>query len=226
VRHGLTLGEIVAWRAEVESVPRELLQIVGVSGISREEHASAWDRPFVLPSPNMPTYETALVYPGGCLVEGTNLSEGRGTTRPFELVGAPWLDGPRLADECNRLSYPGFRARAVTFQPTFQKHSGRVCAGVQIHVTDPGTFRPYATYLALLAAAWAQAPELFAFRTEMYEFRDDVPAFDLLTGDAEAREQILRGDSPADVAGTLASVDDADRAIVTQAVDAARARRI
>jgi uncharacterized protein YbbC (DUF1343 family) len=174
----------------------------------------------------MPAYETALVYPGGCLVEGTNLSEGRGTTRPFEIVGAPWLDAVRLAHDLQALSLPGFRARPVTFLPTFQKHAGHLCGGVQIHVTDARTFRPMATYLALVALAHAQDPERFAFRTEKYEFRDDVPAFDLLTGDAEARERITRGERPGDVAEAIAGVDDADRSIVGEAIEAGRVRRI
>ncbi len=226
VRHSLTLGEMVAWRAEVEDVPHEQVKILAIAGLAREEHASAWDRPFVAPSPNMPSYLTALVYPGGCLVEGTNLSEGRGTTRPFEIVGAPWIDGARLADDLHALALPGLRARPLTFQPMFQKHAGSSCGGVQIHVTDPAVFRPVATYLALVTLARSQAPDRFAFRTEKYEFRDDMPAFDLLTGDAEARERILRGDSPRDVAESIAAVDDADRSVFVDALKAARVRRI
>jgi uncharacterized protein YbbC (DUF1343 family) len=226
VRHGLTLGEIVAWRAEVEGMPREAVGVVGVSGLDRARHAPEWDRPMVMPSPNMPSYETALVYPGGCLVEGTNLSEGRGTTRPFEIVGAPWIDGHRLAADLHALSLPGFRARPVTFQPTFQKHAKQPCGGVQIHVTEPVRFRPYATYLALVALARAQDPDRFAFRTEKYEFVDDVPAFDLLTGGAEARERIARGEPALEVAGAVAAVDDADRAIVADAIRAGQARAI
>ena len=226
VRHGLTVGEIVAWRAEVEHVPAEQVRVLGAAGLDRAEHATAWDRPFVMPSPNMPTYDTALVYPGGCLVEGTNLSEGRGTTRPFEIVGAPWIDGARIAEDLHRLSLPGFRARALTFRPTFHKHAGSICGGVELHVTDAGTFQPYATYLALLALAHAQDPSRFAFRTEAYEFRDDVPAFDLLTGSAEGRERIARGDPPLDIARDLSAVDAADRAIVAEAVEAGRARSI
>jgi uncharacterized protein YbbC (DUF1343 family) len=226
VRHGLTLGEIVAWRADVERLPPEAVRVVGVAGLAREEHATAWDRPFVMPSPNMPSYDTALVYPGGCLLEGTNLSEGRGTTRPFEIVGAPWIDGVRLADELNALAMPGFRARPVTFRPTFQKHAGHVCGGVQVHVTDARAFRPYAAYVALVALARAQDPERFAFRTESYEFRADVPAFDLLTGDADARERMVRGEPAGEVARAVASVSDADRAIVRDAVEACRGRRV
>ncbi|HEY3822332.1 MAG TPA: DUF1343 domain-containing protein [Polyangiaceae bacterium] len=226
VRHALTLGEMVAWRAEVEKLPAEAVRVLGIAGLDRGEHASGWDRPFVMPSPNMPAYETALVYPGGCLVEGTNLSEGRGTTRPFELVGAPWLEGAKLAHDLHALSFPGFRARPVTFLPTFHKHAGRLCGGVQIHVTDPRAFRPVATYLALVALAHAQDPARFVFRTEKYEFRDDVPAFDLLTGDGEARERITRGDRAAEVAEAVAAVDDADRTMVGEAVEAGRVRRI
>jgi uncharacterized protein YbbC (DUF1343 family) len=226
VRHSLTLGEVVAWRAQVERLPPELLRVVSVAGLERDEHAPSWDRPFVPPSPNMPTYATALVYPGGCLLEGTNLSEGRGTTRPFEIVGAPWLDGSRLADDLHALALPGMRARPLTFQPGFQKHAGTICGGVQIHVTDPAVFRPMATYLALVTLARAQAPDRFAFRTDEYEFRDDVPAFDLLTGDAEARERIERGDSARDVAEAIAGVDEADRAIVLEAIDALRPRKV
>ncbi len=226
VRHSLTLGEIVAWRAEAEKLAPELVRVVAITGLERDEHATAWDRAFVPPSPNMPTYATALVYPGGCLLEGTNLSEGRGTTRPFEIVGAPWLDGARLADDLHALALPGMRARPLTFLPGFQKHAGNVCGGVQIHVTEPLAFRSMATYLALVTLAYAQAPERFVFRTEKYEFRDDVPAFDLLTGDSEARERILRGDSPQHVADAIASVDDADRAVVLEAKDAGRVRKI
>jgi uncharacterized protein YbbC (DUF1343 family) len=226
VRHALTLGEIVAWRAEVERVPKELLQLVPVAGIAREEHAPAWDRPFVMPSPNMPSYDTALVYPGGCLIEGTNLSEGRGTTRPFEIVGAPWIDGVRLAASLHSDQLPGMRARPLTFLPTFHKHANVVCGGVQVHVTDPARFRPYATYLALVAHAMRQDPTRFAFRTEKYEFRDDVPAFDLLTGDPEVRGKIVRGDRVSDVVRYAAEVDAADRAIFAEAVEAGRARAV
>ncbi len=226
IRHGLTLGEIVAWQADVARVPAQLVRIVGASGIDRADHATAWDRPFVMPSPNMPSYETALVYPGGCLIEGTNLSEGRGTTRPFEIVGAPWIDGARLAERLHALGLPGFRARPLTFSPTFHKQRGETCGGVQVHVTDPVTFRPVRTYLALVALAHAQDTDRFRFRTEAYEFRDDVPAFDLLTGSSEARERILRGDPAIDLARAVATVDDADRAIVAEAVEAGHARSI
>jgi uncharacterized protein YbbC (DUF1343 family) len=226
VRHSLTLGEVVGWRAELEKLEPAAVRVLAVTGLGRDEHASAWDRPFVMPSPNMPTYETALVYPGGCLLEGTNLSEGRGTTRPFEVVGAPWIDGMRWAEELHALLLPGFRARPVTFEPTFHKHAGVTCGGVQIHVTDTRAFRPVATYLALVALAHELDPGRFVFRTAKYEFRDDVPAFDLLTGSSEARERILRGDRALDVIRAVAAVDEVDRALVAEAIEAGRKRRI
>lgn len=226
IRHSLTLGEIVAWRAEVEAVAPDLVQVLAVGGLDRQEHVPDWDRAFVAPSPNMPRYETALVYPGGCLVEGTNLSEGRGTTLPFEIVGAPWIDGARLAVALHALKLPGYRARPITFQPSFHKHAGHVCGGVQIHVTDADEFRAVATYLALVTLAQNQKPDAFEFRTASYEFRDDVPAFDLLTGDAEARERILRGDDPLQVAGAISTVDASDHVLITSAFELGRGRRI
>jgi len=114
IRHGLTLGEIVTWRARREGFS-ELVEVLSVSDLDSKLHASRWDRPFVMPSPNMPTYETALVYPGGCLLEGTNLSDGRGTTRPFEITGAPWVNGKKLASDLVATGLPGFVARPMTF---------------------------------------------------------------------------------------------------------------
>ncbi len=222
VRHALTLGEIVAWRAHVEGIPRGLVEIARVLDLARDVHADAWDRPFVMPSPNMPTYATALVYPGGCLIEGTNLSEGRGTTRPFEIVGAPFLDGEALARDLHATGLSGFTARPLTFLPMFQKHAGRICGGVQIDVRDARNFRPYATYLALVAIARRLGGESFAFRTERYEFIDDIPAFDLLTGNAEARTRIEAGDDPRAIAEELSCVSASDDAACDEALRAAQ----
>ncbi|MFO0666217.1 MAG: DUF1343 domain-containing protein [Polyangiaceae bacterium] len=205
IRHGLTLGEVVRWRAREEKLPPESVEVVEVLGWQRDAEAPSCDRPFVMPSPNMPDYLTARVYPGACLLEGTNLSEGRGTTRPFELVGAPWLDGERLAGELMKTGLPGFTARPVSFRPMFQKHGGRDCGGIYVHVTD-GRFRSVATYAALIACAYSQNREHFRFRTERYEFRDDVPALDLLCGGPHVREAIVRGDSPREVAEYLSQV--------------------
>ena len=216
VRHGLTLGEIVAWRAEREGY-RELVEVLEVDGLAPEAHASSWDRDFVLPSPNMPTYDTALVYPGGCLLEGTNLSDGRGTTRPFEITGAPWVDGKRLAQGLVATGLPGFFPRPLGFEPTFHKHAKQSCGGVQIHVTDASTFRPFATYVALIALAHHASPSDFRFRTERYEFVDDIPAFDLLTGSAETRERILAGEDPRAIADAVALPGDEERAVFAEA---------
>ncbi|MBS2017254.1 MAG: DUF1343 domain-containing protein [Deltaproteobacteria bacterium] len=206
IRHALTLGDIVTWRAKVEGYA-ELVLVLSVEGLAKGAHATAWDRPFVMPSPNMPTYETALVYPGGCLLEGTNLSDGRGTTRPFEITGAPWIDGKELAARLAATGLPGFVARPLGFEPTFHKHAKQSCGGVQIHVTDARRFRPVATYVALIAIAHHLAPNDFRFRTEKYEFVDTIPAFDLLTGSAEARERILAGDDPKAIAEMVSRCD-------------------
>ncbi len=216
IRHGLTLGEIVAWRAKVEGY-EDIVTVVRASGLDRAAHAPAWGRPFVMPSPNMPTYDTALVYPGGCLLEGTNLSDGRGTTRPFELTGAPWVDGERLARGLEATGLGGFIARATSFEPTFHKHGRQMCGGVQIHVTDPSAFRPVATYVALVALAHHAHPEHFRFRTEKYEFVDDIPAFDLLTGSAACRERILAGDDARAIAEDASAIGDEERAVVEEA---------
>lgn len=220
IRHGLTLGQIVGWRARVEGF-ESILTIVGARGAGamsdRRSHATAWDRPFVMPSPNMPTYDTALVYPGGCLLEGTNLSEGRGTTRPFEIVGAPWLDERKLARDLEATRLPGFIARPISFEPTFHKHARTSCRGVQIHPTDPQVFRPVATYTALIALAHQQDEERFAFRTEKYEFVDNIPAFDLLTGSDRARKAILAKESPRDIAELVSAVGPAELGVLEEA---------
>jgi uncharacterized protein YbbC (DUF1343 family) len=225
VRHGMTVGEIVAWFAARDGLslgPAGEVSVVPVTGGGRERMAPDWDRPFVMTSPNMPTFATALVYPGGCLVEGTNLSEGRGTTLPFEMVGAPFVDGVRLARELTATGLPGFVARPITYQPTFHKFAMQVCGGVQIHPTDRRTFRPYATYLAMIALIAQHAPEAFRFRTERYEYVDDVPAFDLLTGSARTREAILAGEDPRALAEAASKVDGGCTQAITEAEEAVR----
>ncbi|RYE94624.1 MAG: DUF1343 domain-containing protein [Myxococcales bacterium] len=224
VRHGLTVGEVVALflaRDGLALGPDGACSVLTADGLPDAADGRHWDRPFVLTSPNMPTLDTALVYPGGCLLEGTNLSEGRGTTRPFELVGAPWLDARRLAAALGRSGLGGFEARPVSFTPTFDKHRGQACQGVQIHPTDRAAFRPYAVYLALIGLARQHHPEHFAFRTEAYEFVDDIPAFDLLTGDDRARRALEAGEDPIAVARERSVCDldpgDEARAALTRA---------
>jgi uncharacterized protein YbbC (DUF1343 family) len=192
---------------------------VSTLGWERFRTANAWDRAFVLPSPNMPTVETALVYPGGCLLEGTNLSEGRGTTVPFQMVGAPFLRSHELAESLRDAALPGVLARPVSFRPTFDKFSGEICRGVMLHVTDSASFRPVTTYLTLIALARAQAPDAFALRTSPYEFETTIPAFDLLTGSAEARNALLSGASASALVDLTAPVSPEWRDVIVAAED-------
>ena len=130
-----------------------------MEGWRREMYADETGLPWVMPSPNMPTLDTAIVYPGTVLFEGTMLSEGRGTTRPFELVGAPWIDAERFAREMNALGLPGVHFRPAVFEPTFQKHAKQPCGGCQIHVTDRAAFRPVLTGAALIQMFRRANPE-------------------------------------------------------------------
>jgi uncharacterized protein YbbC (DUF1343 family) len=215
VRHGLTIGELcrlvaagMPWGVPRFAAPLDVdLTVVPMQGWRRAMTFADTGLPWVMPSPNMPTPDTALVYPGLCLFEATNLSEGRGTTRPFELVGAPFLDGYRWADGLPPL--PGVRMRPLSFRPTFHKFAGRPCGGVQLHVIDRGIFRPYLTGLALIAAARTLAPDQFRWRSEPYEFVADPPAIDLLTGSDEARRAIDAGADVRDLAAAYAPFERA-----------------
>jgi uncharacterized protein YbbC (DUF1343 family) len=203
VRHGLTIGEVarlrlpgMPWGGARFARPIEGdLTVVPMRGWRRAMNFVEAGLPWVMPSPNMPTPATALVYPGQCLFEATNLSEGRGTTRPFEIVGAPFLDGydwvAALTEMARKeLPLPGVRFRPLSFRPTFHKFAGRSCGGVQLHVSDRATFRPYATGIALIASAHRLAPAEFRWRTEPYEFVADPPAIDLLTGGGDVRRAV------------------------------------
>ena len=191
-RHGMTLGELARLYNGTFGVGCEL-DVVACEGWSRNAYHDECGLPWVMPSPNMPTPDTALVYPGMCLLEGTNLSEGRGTTRPFELFGAPFIDGDRLARELRRHDLPGVLFRPCVIEPAFHKFKGERCGALQLHVTDRRAFEPYRTGLAVLVAAHELWPESFAWRTEPYEFRADVPAIDLLTGSPAVRQAIDGG---------------------------------
>jgi uncharacterized protein YbbC (DUF1343 family) len=192
VRHGLTVGELAGMYREERGLDLALT-VIPCRGWRRGMYQRDTGLPWIFPSPNMPTPETALVYPGMCLFEGTNLSEGRGTTRPFELFGAPWIDGERLAETLAEDRLPGARFRPVRFVPAWDKHAGERCQGVEVAVVDREAFRPFRTGVACVAAARAQDPGRFRWRTEPYEFVDRVPAFDLLCGSAREREAIERG---------------------------------
>jgi uncharacterized protein YbbC (DUF1343 family) len=220
IRHSMTIGELLchlAAQAGMPLGPQGALSVLRPAGWERLRTAQAWGRPFVPPSPNLPTLETALVYPGACLVEGTNLSEGRGTTLPFQTVGAPFIDGERLATDLLAQGVPGAWVRPITFKPTFDKHAGQVCQGVMLHVTDPGIFRPVATYVALIALARAQAPEQFQFIERPYEFESTRIAFDLLTGSSQARLSILANARVSETVELVAPVAPAWRETVEEA---------
>jgi uncharacterized protein YbbC (DUF1343 family) len=191
-RHGMTIAELAAYLNETHALGADLT-VVPMDGWRRHMLWEDTELPWVAPSPNMPTPDTARVYPGGCLLEGTNLSEGRGTTRPFEWVGAPYLDGARLAAALERRGLPGVRFRPVGFEPAFHKWKGRVCGGVQVHVTDWDRFRSYTTYLALIIEARRQAPRAFRWKRPPYEFQWKKLPIDLLCGGETTRRAIERG---------------------------------
>lgn len=219
VRHGMTLAEIVRMTLdERNKVGLEGLCTLEVQGWSRSWLFHECDLPWVMPSPNMPTLLTALVYPGQCLFEGTLMSEGRGTTRPFELFGAPWVDGKDWLARLDRDLCPGLAFRPVVFEPTFQKHAGLHCGGLQIHVQAPYQVQSFASSCALLAAAYAQslarqpapvpgalaakgaqglkdAARRFEWRSETYEFVSEHPAIDMLAGGPSLRHAIETKDA-------------------------------
>ena len=215
VRHGLTIGEMarliargLPWGPPPFDRPLDVdLTVVEMQGWSRVMSFDETGLPWVLPSPNMPTLDTAFVYPGQCLVEGTNLSEGRGSTRPFEIVGAPFLDGARWAADFAACDLPGVRLRPLSFRPTFHKFAGQSCGGVQLHVTDRRAWRPYRAGIALLATARAQAPAGFRWRTEPYEFVTSPIAIDLLNGTDAVRVALEAGAPLADVVAPFAAFE-------------------
>lgn len=206
VRHGLTLGELVRLEASRRGWDVAGLRVLPVEGWRREATFEETGLPWIAPSPNMPTPTTALVYPGGCLVEGTALSEGRGTTRPFQLVGAPGLDPIRLADRLEAAGLPGVRFVPTYFRPGFQKHAGALCGGVELIVTDPVAFPSLRSGVELLAACRRVLGDAFAWREAAYEFVSDRPAIDLLAGGPALRRAIDAGDAGRrDLDGWIAS---------------------
>ena len=201
VRHGLTIGEVarlvragIPWGGPRFASPLDLdLTVVPMQGWRRRDSFEATELPWIMPSPNMPTVDTAFVYPGLCLIEATNLSEGRGTTRPFEIIGAPFLDGHRLAERLASYQLGGVAFRSLAFRPSFHKFAGQVCGGIQVHVTDRACFEPYRSGLAILRELYALCGDGFRWRGEPYEFVSDRPAIDLLTGSDAIRTGIERG---------------------------------
>lgn len=185
IRHGMTPGEL-ARMFRSENGLRVDLQIVPLRSWKRHMWFDQTGLPWVPPSPNMPTRETAAVYPGSCLIEGTNLSEGRGTTKPFELIGAPWLNGTELARRMNALSLPGVRFRPQVFNPAFSKYEGKTCSGLQVHVTDRNLFEPIRSVLYLLSSIRMLHPNRLHFND----------SFDRLAGNSWVREKLEQGESP------------------------------
>jgi uncharacterized protein YbbC (DUF1343 family) len=191
MRHGLTMGEMTLCLNELMGIGAEV-EVVRMNGWQRSMLWPETRRAWVPPSPNLPRIEAALVYPGQVLLEGTNLSEGRGTTTPFELFGAPWLDPHRLLAALDPIDMPGVTLRPLRFCPGFHKFQGQSCGGLFLHVTDPGNYRPYATTLALLAAISELWPGEFQLRGPPYEYETEKMPLDMLTG-GDAVRQALDG---------------------------------
>ena len=192
MRHGMTIGELARLFNDAFGLGADL-DVVAMEGWTRAQFTDDTDVPWVMPSPNMPTLDTAVVYPGTVLFEGTMLSEGRGTTRPFELVGAPWVDAERFADTMNGLGLPGAFFRPAVFEPTFQKHARTSCGGCQIHVTDRRRFTPLRTGVALIDQFRRSDPRAFAWRQPPYEYEHHKLPIDILAGSSTLRTQIESG---------------------------------
>lgn len=213
-RHGMTLAEIVRLELDRAKVGQDRLSWVCVEGWDGRPRSTR-RRPFVAPSPNMPSIDAAWLYPGLCLIEGTELSEGRGTTRPFQLIGAPFVEPAPLVDRlqalASRSGLEGVAFIPAFFRPQFQKHAGEVCGGVELVVTDPDRLRPYRVGIALLQAFSGLWPDDFEWRTRAYEFVTDRPAIDLLTGGSTLRQALDVGDERA-VESWIATWPDEEQA--------------
>jgi|SRR5690625_144656 len=187
-RHGLSAAELFTYAAKQGRNLR--YEVIAVEGWQPDQLLTEADFPWALPSPNMPTLQTALVYPGGCLLEATNVSEGRGTTRPFEMFGAPWIDPVALQKKLREAELPGVHWRIASFAPTFDKFTGENCYGLGVHVSDPQRFEPLRTYAAAILAIQQLHPKEFGWRPGAYEFVETIPAIDLLAGSTRLREII------------------------------------
>ena len=193
-RHGMTMGELAHLFNDHFGIGCEL-EVIELSGWSRDLWYADTDGPWVLPSPNIPTPDSCKVFPGTVHLEGTQMSEGRGTTRPFELVGAPYIDADKYANALAALNLPGVAFRSCVFMPTFQKHGGKSCGGVQIHVIDRGKFEPVSAGVAIVKTAHDLYREEFRWKDPPYEYEFERNPFDVISGTTEMRAQIERGDS-------------------------------
>lgn len=194
VRHGMTAGELALLLNKEFHIGCRL-EVVAMQGWRRSMWFDRTGLPWVNPSPNMPTLETATVYPGGCLIEGTNLSEGRGTTRPFEFIGAPYIKPRALVEKLKKERLSGVRFRPLYFQPVFNKWAGDLCGGIQVHVTERAVFDPFLTYIAIIRAASQLHPDRFEWRKPPYEYEREKLPIDILCGNSLVREQIETGRS-------------------------------
>lgn len=207
VRHALTAGELACLYRDFRKLDVNL-SVLKMEGWHRSMLFPDTGLPFIPPSPNMPTFETAEVYPGMCLFEGLNVSEGRGSTTPFQLSGAPFVHPGELSRRCSAYGLEGTVFRPVWFKPTFHKFAGEVIGGIWLHVTDHARFRPFAAGVAMTAALRELYPGNLQFLSGVYEFNDTIPAFDLLAGNASVRTSILEGK---DTASILASWCDDEK---------------
>jgi uncharacterized protein YbbC (DUF1343 family) len=193
MRHAMTIGELALLFNQHFGIGAKL-EVVKMRGWSRDQYFPDTGLPWVLPSPNVPTVETAMVFPGGVLLEGTNVSEGRGTTKPFELVGAPWVSDPEtFAAELNALNLAGVHFRSAYFEPTFHKHTQVGCGGCQIHIMDRVSFQPVAAGVAVIDAFKRASPDRFEWRPPPYEYEYTKPPIDVLYGSAKLREGLDAG---------------------------------
>jgi uncharacterized protein YbbC (DUF1343 family) len=215
MRHGMTMGEIALLFNEVFGLAADL-EVVKMEGWQRGMYGDETDLPWVMPSPNMPTLDTAIVYPGTVLFEGILISEGRGTTRPFELVGAPWIEAESFARRMNALGLAGVYFRPAVFEPTFQKHAKLTCGGCQIHVTDRNQFRPVLTGVALISMFYQTNPVEFAWRQPPYEYEPEKMPIDILSGSTTLREQIEAGVDARQIAASWKQDEDAFRKVREQ----------
>ncbi len=212
MRHGLTIGEAARLFNDHFGV-NAAVDVVPMDGWTRSMYFDQTGLPWVLPSPNIPTLDTAIVYPGGVLFEGTTLSEGRGTTRPFELIGAPWIDGERFADAMNRRNLPGVWFRPVFFEPTFHKHAQQLSGGCQVHVTDRSAFRSMRVAVEMLEEFRKESPEQTLWRDPPYEYETVKPPIDILYGSDRLRRGIDAGHPASSIVADWPRDEDRFRAL-------------
>jgi uncharacterized protein YbbC (DUF1343 family) len=193
MRHGLTPGEFARFIKMQENIDCDL-EVVSMGGWGRNQYFDSLDLNWVFPSPNMPTWDTALLYPGMVLLEGTNISEGRGTTMPFQLFGAPFLDQKKIQDRLEAGGLQGVVFRQIAFEPAFDKYRGETCFGFQMHITDRERFRPYRTGLALLQAFCSVHPDQFQWLRPPYEYEWEKMPIDILIGDGSVRRRVESGE--------------------------------